>query len=142
MGLDEVARQNKGFNLSRAVHDPKFPGALADGFLWSAQVPGVPGATMVAGTRVHDAEHLLRAVGARVRAPRLPGRLPGCRPGICPWMEAGWGARKASLKVPSSEDRSVLQCLHVRAAAAATHLGLSSKGQVKHRKEQPHLGRN
>jgi len=56
LGLDEVARQNKGFNLSRAVHDPKFPGALVGGFLWSARVPGVPGATMVAGTRVHGAD--------------------------------------------------------------------------------------
>ncbi|HUT92925.1 MAG TPA: FAD-dependent oxidoreductase [Thermoguttaceae bacterium] len=66
VGLDEVARQNKGFRLSQAVYDPKFPGALASGFLWSAGVPGVPGATMVAGTRVHgadcsDADQLTRA---------------------------------------------------------------------------------
>jgi hypothetical protein len=66
LGLGDVARQNKGFNLARAVHDPKFANALANGFLWSAEVPGVPGATMVAGTRVHgadcsDADQLTRA---------------------------------------------------------------------------------
>lgn len=65
-GLGEVARQNKGFRLGKAVHDPKYPDALAGGFLWSAEVPGVPGATMVAGTRVHgadcsDADQLTRA---------------------------------------------------------------------------------
>jgi hypothetical protein len=66
LGLNEVARQNKGFQLDKAVHDPKFRNALKNGFLWSAEVPGVPGATMVAGTRVHgancaNAEELTRA---------------------------------------------------------------------------------
>jgi len=65
-GLDEVARHNQGFHLSRAVHDPRYPQALKDGFLWSAEVPGVPGARMIAGTRVHgvdcsDADQLTRA---------------------------------------------------------------------------------
>jgi len=65
-GLDEVARQNKGFDLGRAAFDPAHPRALQNGFLWSAEVPGVPGARMVAGTRVHgadcsDADALTRA---------------------------------------------------------------------------------
>ncbi len=66
LGLDEVGRQNPGFNLARAVFDPQYENALRDGFLWSAEVPGIPGARMVAGTRVHgadcsDAEQLTRA---------------------------------------------------------------------------------
>lgn len=56
LGLDEVRRQNKGFDLGRAVNDPRFPNALKNGFLWSAEVPGIPGAQMVAGTRVHGAD--------------------------------------------------------------------------------------
>lgn len=65
-GLDEVARQNPGFNLGAAVYDPRHANALQRGFLWSAGVTGVPGATMVAGTRVHhadcsDADQLTRA---------------------------------------------------------------------------------
>ena len=56
LGLDEVARQNKGFNLGAAVFDPNHAGALENGFLWSAEVPGIPGARMVAGTRVHGAD--------------------------------------------------------------------------------------
>ena len=66
VGLDKVAQQNKGFSLGQAVFDPKYPNALKNGFLWSASVPGVPGARMVAGTRVHgadcsDADQLTRA---------------------------------------------------------------------------------
>jgi len=56
LGLDEVHRQNKGFDLGKAVTDPQFPGALENGFVWSAEVPGIPGARMVAGTRVHGAD--------------------------------------------------------------------------------------
>lgn len=56
VGLDEVAKQNKGFNLGKAVFDPKLPNALKHGFLWSAEVPGVPKARMLAGTRVHAAD--------------------------------------------------------------------------------------
>jgi hypothetical protein len=56
LGLDEVRRQNKGFDLGRAVNDPQFANALKNGFLWSAEVPGIPGAQMVAGTRVHGAD--------------------------------------------------------------------------------------
>jgi len=56
LGLDEVRRQNKGFDLAKAVVDPRLPNALTNGFLWSAEVPGIPGAQMVAGTRVHGAD--------------------------------------------------------------------------------------
>ena len=34
------------------MFDPKLPNALKHGFLWSAEVPGVPKARMLAGTRV------------------------------------------------------------------------------------------
>lgn len=66
LGLDEVARQNKGFNLAKAAYDPQYPEALSNGFLWSAEVPGIPAAKMVAGTRVHgidcsDADQLTAA---------------------------------------------------------------------------------
>ncbi|NUQ61953.1 MAG: FAD-dependent oxidoreductase [Pirellulales bacterium] len=65
-GLEVVSKQNKGFNLARAVFNPELPGALTNGFLWHAEVPGIPGASMVAGTRVHgadcsDADQLTRA---------------------------------------------------------------------------------
>jgi len=56
LGLDEIGRRNKGFRLGRAVFDPKHAEALKPGFLWSARVPGLPDATMVAGTRVHGAD--------------------------------------------------------------------------------------
>ena len=55
-GLDEVRKRSGGLNLSRVVFDRKYPEALKGGFLWTARVPGVPGATMVAGTRVHGAD--------------------------------------------------------------------------------------
>jgi hypothetical protein len=55
-GLDTIARQNKGFNLAKTVTDPQYPNALKNGFLWSAEVPGLPGARMIAGTRVHGAD--------------------------------------------------------------------------------------
>jgi hypothetical protein len=55
-GIGAVARANPGFNLGAAVHDVRFPGALKQGFLWSVGVTGVPDATMVAGTRVHNAD--------------------------------------------------------------------------------------
>ncbi|MEW6356597.1 MAG: FAD-dependent oxidoreductase [Planctomycetota bacterium] len=65
-GLDDVAKQNPGFSLSKVVHDPKYPNALKHGFLWSAPVTGAPDMQMVAGTRVHgadcsDADQLTRA---------------------------------------------------------------------------------
>ena len=56
VGLDAVRKRNPGFSLSRAVFDGKYPEALKGGFLWSADVPGLPGARMVAGTRVHGSD--------------------------------------------------------------------------------------
>ncbi|MDZ7615468.1 MAG: FAD-dependent oxidoreductase [Patescibacteria group bacterium] len=66
VGLGEVRRKNDGFDLGKAVFNPEYPKALTNGFLWGAEVPGVPGATMIAGTRVHgadcsDADQLTRA---------------------------------------------------------------------------------
>ena len=55
-GIEDVAKQNPGFSLSGAVHDPQFANALKDGFLWASAVTGVPGAQMVAGTRVSAAD--------------------------------------------------------------------------------------
>jgi hypothetical protein len=65
-GLDEVAKKNPDFDLGSAVHDPRYPNALRQGFLWHARTVGLPGARMVAGTRVHgadcsDADQLTRA---------------------------------------------------------------------------------
>ncbi|HOF87819.1 MAG TPA: FAD-dependent oxidoreductase [Armatimonadota bacterium] len=54
-GLDAVAAQSPAFNLRHEVFDPRYPEALPPGFLWTARVPGAPGLTMVAGTRVHGA---------------------------------------------------------------------------------------
>jgi hypothetical protein len=56
VGLDAVRKQNPGFNLGRVAFNTKYPEALKGGFLWSADVPGLPGARMVAGTRVHGAD--------------------------------------------------------------------------------------
>lgn len=55
-GLDRVVEQNPGFSLGGAVHDPRHPNALQQGFLWHSEAVGLPGAWMVAGTRVHDAD--------------------------------------------------------------------------------------
>ncbi|MHB9023328.1 MAG: FAD-dependent oxidoreductase [Armatimonadota bacterium] len=55
-GLDEVEAQNPGFDLGKTVYDPRYPNALKTGVLWWAQVPGVPGVRMIAGTRVHHAD--------------------------------------------------------------------------------------
>jgi hypothetical protein len=65
-GLDKVAERNPGFSLGGAVHDPRHPNALRQGFLWHSEAVGVPGAWMVAGTRVRnadcsDADQLTRA---------------------------------------------------------------------------------
>jgi hypothetical protein len=65
-GLDQVAERNPGFSLGSAVHDPRHPNALRQGFLWHSKAVGLPGTHMVAGTRVHnadcsDADQLTRA---------------------------------------------------------------------------------
>ena len=55
-GFGEIRRQNEGFDLSGMVHDPTYPGALKQGFLWGAGIPNRPEAYMVAGTRAHHAD--------------------------------------------------------------------------------------
>jgi hypothetical protein len=55
-GLDEVAARNPGFDLGSAGRASRFPNALEQGFLWHAEAVGLPGARMVAGTRVHGAD--------------------------------------------------------------------------------------
>lgn len=55
-GIDEVARRNPGFHLSKAVFDPKYPQALRQGFLWDRPAVGGADIRMVAGTRVHGAD--------------------------------------------------------------------------------------
>ena len=56
LGLDEVIRRNPGFDLAKAVHDPRFPNALKQGTLWWSRVPGANQIAMVAGTRAHGAD--------------------------------------------------------------------------------------
>ena len=65
-GLEELTKRNPAFALQSAVFDPALAGALTQGFLWSSQVPGSTDETMVAGTRVanadcSDADQLTRA---------------------------------------------------------------------------------
>jgi len=55
-GLDEVEKQNPGFELGRAIYDPRYPNALKRSFFWSSQAVGSPGTRMVAGTRVNGAD--------------------------------------------------------------------------------------
>ena len=55
-GLEHVAQRNPGFSLRRTVFDPAIPDALGKGFLWSTPVVNGHDETMVAGTRVHDAD--------------------------------------------------------------------------------------
>jgi len=42
--------------IVKNVFDPDNPQALRGGFLWSAEVPGLPDARMIAGTRLHGAD--------------------------------------------------------------------------------------
>ena len=55
-GLSEIRKSNPEFSLNRAVFDPESTNALKNGFLWSARVPGSRDDTMVAGTRIHEAD--------------------------------------------------------------------------------------
>jgi hypothetical protein len=55
-GMDQVRERNPSFDLGSAVHDPRYPNALHKGFLWHAEAVGIPGAWMVAGTRIHNAD--------------------------------------------------------------------------------------
>ncbi len=55
-GLGELAKSTPGFSLAETVFDEKRPGALRRGFLWSAPVIGASDVTMLAGTRVFEAD--------------------------------------------------------------------------------------
>ncbi len=55
-GLPELMQRDPTFSLQKAVFDQTRPEALRPGFLWAAPIPGVPGLSMVAGTRVHDVD--------------------------------------------------------------------------------------
>ena len=55
-GLGRLTQCNPGFSLRKAVFDPRIPDALSKGFLWSTPVINGHDETMVAGTRVHDAD--------------------------------------------------------------------------------------
>ncbi|UCD50733.1 MAG: FAD-dependent oxidoreductase [Phycisphaerales bacterium] len=66
-GLDAVRQANPDFRLAQAIYDKqRFANALDPGFVWAAEAVGLPGVTMVAGTRVFsadcsDADQLTRA---------------------------------------------------------------------------------
>lgn len=75
------------FNLHRDLFDPRHPEALPPGFVWTSEVPGCPGATMVAGTRVHGvdcsgADALAAAeIEARVQVRRIHDLVRRAVPG-------------------------------------------------------------
>ncbi len=65
-GLDAVKEHNPNFSLGQVVYDSRYANALKRGFLWYAEAVNMPGALMVAGTRVSgadcsDADQLTRA---------------------------------------------------------------------------------
>lgn len=65
-GLGRLKELDRDFNLAAEVFNPRHPEALKNGFLWSSKVPGSADLTMVAGTRVPnadcaDADQLTRA---------------------------------------------------------------------------------
>ena len=55
-GLEKIQAKHPGFSLGREAFDPKYSKALKKGFLWSAKVPGSQDDTMVAGTRIFNAD--------------------------------------------------------------------------------------
>lgn len=54
-GMDALVGMNPGFSLGKAIFDPRHPNALHNGFVWTSEVVGSGESTMVAGTRVHNA---------------------------------------------------------------------------------------
>jgi hypothetical protein len=66
-GLDAVRQANPDFRLAQAIYDKeRFVNALDHGFVWTAEAIGLPGVTMIAGTRVFstdcsDADQLTHA---------------------------------------------------------------------------------
>jgi len=55
-GLEAIRELAPSFNLEEAVFDERFAEALPRGFLWASQMTGVPGISMVYGTRVNGAD--------------------------------------------------------------------------------------
>jgi FAD dependent oxidoreductase len=56
-GLDAIGQANPDFRLANAIYDKeRFANALDHGFVWTAEAIGLPGVTMVAGTRVFSAD--------------------------------------------------------------------------------------
>ena len=55
-GLDAIKQANPGFNLGKAVYDPKFSNSLKRSFLWSSEAVNQANTRMVAGTRVPGAD--------------------------------------------------------------------------------------
>ncbi len=54
-GYEEFVQNTPGFDIGRVVYDPKHNRGIPHGFLWSRQMLGDPQATMIAGTRVPEA---------------------------------------------------------------------------------------
>ncbi len=55
-GLEAIGKKHPGFNVHKAVFDPKYPQALKKGFSWGAAVPAGNDEYMLAGTRVFGAD--------------------------------------------------------------------------------------
>ena len=55
-GLDGIQKANPGFSLYHELFNPRHQKDIPVGFLWSAPVTGLPGAEMIAGTRVPGAD--------------------------------------------------------------------------------------
>lgn len=56
-GLDAVRQADPDFRLAQAIYDKeRFGNALDHGFVWTAEAVGLPGVTMIAGTRVFSAD--------------------------------------------------------------------------------------
>ncbi len=54
-GLKQIYADTKDFSLDAAFNS-KYEGALKRGWYWTSEIPGVPDTTLLAGTRVHDAD--------------------------------------------------------------------------------------
>ncbi len=54
-GLDAIRKKHPGFNVHRAIFDQQYAQALKPGYSWGHSVPGGRDETMLAGTRVHNA---------------------------------------------------------------------------------------
>ncbi|MFW5829563.1 MAG: FAD-dependent oxidoreductase [Planctomycetota bacterium] len=56
-GLQALRARHPGLDISRVLFDAeRHPEALADGFVWTAPVPGATDTTLLAGTRLHGVD--------------------------------------------------------------------------------------